>query len=49
MSGNLSFIIDHPIILQLNILTNLTTILGVYLFYLHKDLVGSLLIGQLKI
>jgi len=44
MSGTLSFIAR-----QLNILTNEITALGVYSILIPKDLVGTLLIGWLKI
>jgi hypothetical protein len=33
---------------QINILTNQTTALGVCLILVHKDLIGSMLIGLLK-
>jgi len=53
MSGTLSFIFDCPrqYARQLSILTNGIgiTALGVYLVLVPKDLVGSLLIGWLKI
>jgi len=47
MSGQLSFIFHQP--KQLNISTNLITAFNVCSIWILQDLIGSLLIGRLKI
>jgi hypothetical protein len=50
MLGNLSIIFYRPIKCKtVNTSTNQTTALGMYLVFIPKDLVGSLLIARLKI
>jgi hypothetical protein len=51
MRGNQThtFIFDCPIICKTVILSNRTTALDVYTVLIPKDLVGSSVIGQLKI